>query len=112
MDLPLNRSEHPEDRLPHRLDVLRALRALRRGHQFIVVDNSAWGLILEGVPFAASLFSYFLSHEWLKPLNLNQGLPGVAYFGLSDRGRQFLEKGESWWSSLGLMEKLKVNLLG
>lgn len=114
MDLPLRhtgKTELKDESLPHRLLVLRALRALKRGNHFIVIDESSWGTILEGIPFAAALFQYFKRHEWLHPLDV-VGLPGVSYFCLSERGRNFLEKGESWWASLGPLEKLRVNLLG
>lgn len=101
------------DRIPHRFLVLRALRCMARGRPFIVVNMAfSWGLILEGVPYASALFNYFLDHEWLQPLKLEATSPGVLYYGLSARGLGFLERGESWWSQLGLTEKMGVWLLG
>ena len=100
------------DRLPHRFYVLRALRCLALGRPFIVLGTFSWGLMLEGAPYAASLFQYFLEHGWLQPLRHRDALPGVFYFGLSPKGASFLEKGESWWGSLRPVQKLGVCLLG
>lgn len=101
-----------DDRLPHRFLVLCALRCLSLGRPFIVLGNYSWGLMLDGAPYAAALFNYFLDHGWLEPLRHRESLPGVLYYGLSSKGASFLEKGESWWASLRLMQKLEVRLMG
>lgn len=108
----MNAQNETMDRIPHRLFVLRALRTLARGTPFVVLGAASWAMILYGVPFAPALFGYFLNHGWLEPLNLHGSLPGVTYFGLSIKGRGFLERGESWWGSLGFWQKLQVAVGG
>ena len=100
------------DRLPQRFFVLCALRCLSLGRPFIVLGTFSWGLMLDGAPYAAALFYYFLDHGWLQPLRHRDALPGVLYYGLSSKGASFLEKGESWWRSLRPVQKLGVCLLG
>lgn len=100
------------DSIPHRFLMLRALRALKRGHPFVVLGTMSWELMLDGVPFAPALFAYLMDHGWLEQFSPRGSLPGVLFFGLSDKGRAFLEKGELWWQSLGLWQKFQVALVG
>ncbi|MDD5298610.1 MAG: hypothetical protein PHU46_17035 [Rhodocyclaceae bacterium] len=100
------------DRIPHRFLMLRALRALRRGRPFVVLGSMSWDMMLDGIPFAPALFSYLLDHGWLEQFKPRDCFPGVFYFGLSEKGRGFLEKGESWWHSLDFWQKFQVALMG
>lgn len=88
-----------------------ALERLRRGHVLVRTSQGAGTCVLDGsLLYTAhrTLLDYGLVDEFDNP----EGFPGVSYYRLSVRGREFARKACESWSRRPLLERLALRLTG
>ena len=102
----------PEVRIiPDRGEFIDALRALRRGHVMVAVQDHAERCVIDGSMVyhsAPTLLRYGL----VKPFDNPQGFPGSEYYRLSREGHDFAERALGSWRRRPLLERLAVRLAG
>lgn len=101
----------PEPIIPDRAEFIDALHLLRRGHLLVNIGQSHHGWVLDGGAVrhsAPTLQRYGLVDEVDNP----EGFPGVRYFRLSTRGRQFADRAWTAWRRRGLVERALLRLVG
>lgn len=105
MDATAIDSGHDEP-VPHRWHVLQVLRAMRHGHPFIRLWDTAFSMHLEGVPLAVHYFDFLERNGYIVPA-AQHGLQ-ACYYTLSARGIELHDQGERWWRSLRWPQKTRV----
>ncbi|GAB4041858.1 MAG: hypothetical protein Fur0014_13450 [Rubrivivax sp.] len=101
----------PSPIIPDRAEFVEALRLLRRGHLMVHLGDGAntkaigGGIVHHSAP---ALMQYGLVDEVDNP----DGFPGVRYYRLSERGREFADRAWARWRSLPLLERAAVRLFG
>lgn len=101
----------PSPIIPDRAEFVEALRLLRRGHLMVNLGDGAntkaigGGIVHHSAP---ALMQYGLVDEVDNP----DGFPGVRYYRLSDRGREFADRAWAQWRSRPLLERAAIRLLG
>jgi DNA-binding PadR family transcriptional regulator len=101
----------PPPIIPDRAEFVEALHLLRRGHVMVNVGEDHHGWAIDGSIVrhsARTLQRYGLVDEFENP----EGFPGVRYFRITDRGREFA--GQAWaaWRRRSLLERALVRLVG
>ena len=97
--------------IPDRGEFIDALRVLRQGRVLVRVSDISGGCMLDGAPVYSAhrtLIAYGLVREFDNP----QGFPGVRYYRLSERGRDFAERACESWRRRPLLQRLAVRLAG
>lgn len=102
----------PEVRIiPDRGEFIDALRALRRGHVMVRVDDQPGRCLIDGgivYHSAPTLLNYGLVKRFDNP----DGFPGIEYYRLSREGHAFAERALGSWRQRPLLERLAVRLAG
>ena len=102
----------PADRiLADRAEFVESLQRLRRGHVLVRTGDDACGCVLDGAIVYRSyppLVRYGLIDEFENP----EGFPGVQYFRITPRGREFAQRAWEQWRSRSVWERLAVRLVG
>jgi hypothetical protein len=94
-----------------RAEFVDALRLLRRGHLMVNLGDGAntkaigGGFVHHSAP---TLLRYGLVEEVHNP----EGFPGVRYYRLSRRGREFADRACAAWQRRPLLERAAIRLLG
>lgn len=102
---------HPSPLIADRAEFIDALKLLAKGHVMVHVGDSAHGIAIDGgrVRYSAgTLKRYGLVDEFDNP----DGFPGVRYYRISDRGRQFADRAVVAWHSRRLWERALLRLVG
>lgn len=97
--------------IPDRAEFVEALNLLRRGHLMVNLGDGANTKAIGGGMVhhsAATLLAYGLVDEVDNP----DGFPGVRYYRISERGRQFADRAWTQWRSRPLLERAIVRLVG
>jgi hypothetical protein len=101
----------PTPIIPDRAEFVEALNLLRRGHLMVNVGEGAntkaigGGIVHHSAP---TLLAYGLVDEVDNP----GGFPGVRYYRISERGRQFADRAWAAWRRRPLLERAAIRLLG
>lgn len=97
--------------IPDRAEFVEALNLLRRGHLMVHLGEGAntkaigGGFVHHSAP---ALLAYGLVDEFENP----DGFPGVRYYRITERGRDFAERAWAQWRSRPLLERAIVRLVG
>ena len=97
--------------IPDRAEFVEALNLLRRGHLMVHLGDGAntkaigGGIVHHSAP---TLMQYGLVDEVDNP----EGFPGVRYYRISSRGREFADRAWAQWRSRKLWERALVRLVG
>ena len=97
--------------IPDRAEFIDALHLLSRGHVMVHVGDSAHGIAIDGglVRHSAhTLKRYGLVDEFHNP----EGFPGVRYYRIGARGRDFAVQAWAAWRRRKPWERAIVRLLG
>jgi hypothetical protein len=97
--------------IPDRGEFIDALRVLRRGHVLVRVSDLSGGCVLDGAPLYTAQRT-LLRYELLDEFDNPDGFPGVRYYRLSERGRDFADRACDSWRRRPLLERLAVRLTG
>jgi hypothetical protein len=94
-----------------RAEFIDALRMLRKGRVLVCVSDLSGGCVLDGAPLYSAhrtLLEYGLIGEFDNP----RGFPGVRYYRLTERGRDFADRACENWRQRPLLQRLAVRLAG
>lgn len=101
----------PSPIIPDRAEFVEALDLLRRGHLMVHLGDGAntkaigGGIVHHSAP---TLMRYGLVGEIDNP----EGFPGVRYFRITPRGREFADRAWAQWRSRKLWERALVRIIG
>ncbi len=94
-----------------RAEFIDALAALRRGHVLVRTGDSSVGCVLAGA-FVHNVFPTLVEYRLIDEFDNPDGFPGVRYFRINDRGRDFADRAHEHWRGRGIWERLLVRLTG
>lgn len=101
------------DVIPHRAETLQILRLL--GVEPILMlsgDDEGYGSrwTLSGQQIQPAIARYLMEAGFISDIGKTEF--GARQLGLTESGREFLQKGLKWWSELSWLQKVRVTLLG
>ena len=97
--------------LADRAEFVESLQRLRNGHVLVRTGDNSCGCVLDGAIVYRSfppLVQYGLIDEFDNPA----GFPGVQYFRITPRGRDFAQRAWEQWRHRSVWERLLVRLVG
>lgn len=102
---------NPNPIIADRAEFIEVLATLRRGHILVRTGDSSVGCILDGA-FVYHAFPTLMKYRLIDEFDNPEGFPGVRYFRINDRGRDFADRAWEHWRSRGVWERLLVRLTG
>lgn len=94
-----------------RAEFVDVLRLLHKGHVLVQASDCAGGSVVDGAVVYHStptLLRYGLIDSFDNP----QGFPGVRYYRITSRGREFATRADRAWRSRPIWQRLAVRLTG
>lgn len=101
------------DSIPHRAETLQILRMLG-GEPILMLsgDDEGYGSrwTLSGQQIQPAIARYLMEGGFISDIGKTEF--GARQLGLTESGREFLQKGLHWWSGLSWPQKIRVTLFG
>jgi hypothetical protein len=94
-----------------RAEFAEALHRLRRGHVMVRAGESAWGCCLDGAPVHHS-FGTLRDYGLIETFDNREGFPGIEYWRITERGREFADRVWRTWRARRPLERLVVRFTG
>ena len=100
--------------VPRRAETLQVLRLISDLEPLLMLSGADDGYgsrwTLAGQQIQPAIARYLMESGFVAEVGKTEF--GARQLGLTESGCAFRERGIRWWNSLGLLEKLKVMLLG
>lgn len=100
--------------IPHRAQTLQVLRLIETHRPLLMLagDDDGYGTrwVLDGEQVQPAIAKYLMNEGFIAE-NGATGF-GAKKLTLTEAGSRFRDNGVRWWKSLGLLEKLKITVLG
>ncbi|MBL8424829.1 MAG: hypothetical protein JNK06_15210 [Candidatus Accumulibacter phosphatis] len=104
----------PTDLIPNRAHTLEILRLMGRHRPLLMLlgDDDGYGTrwLLDGQEVPPGIAKYLMQAGLVADAGAT-GF-GVRRLALTDSGNRVRENGETWWKSLGFIERFKIRILG
>lgn len=94
-----------------RAEFAEALQRLRAGHILVRTGCGACSCVLDGA-FVHHSFETLLEYELIESFDNRCGFPGVEYYRISARGREFGSRVWAQWRSRPVLERLVMRMTG
>jgi hypothetical protein len=100
--------------IPNRTDTLRILRHMDGCEPMLMLTGDADGYgtrwTIGGQQVEPAIARYLMTEGFIAEIGTTEF--GARKLALTVSGTEFLQEGIVWWSSLGLLQKLKIFFLG
>lgn len=105
----------PENALiPNRAETLKVLRLMGDYQPILMLrgDTDGYGArwIIDGQQIQPAIATYLMKSSFIADSGATE--MGARKLALTESGARFRSEGLAWWASLGLLEKLKILILG
>jgi hypothetical protein len=104
---------HPAT-IPQRAETLQVLRLMGPFEPILMLsgDDDGYGSrwTLSGQQVQPAIAQFLMESGFIAAAGKTEF--GAIKLALTEKGREFREKGLAWWAELNFLEKLKVTLLG
>lgn len=104
----------PKGLIPNRAQTLEILRLMGRHRPLLMLlgDDDGYGTrwLLDGQEVPPGIAKYLMQAGLVADAGAT-GF-GVRRLALTDSGNRVRENGETWWKSLGFIERFKIRILG
>jgi hypothetical protein len=101
-------------RIPNRAETLKVLRLMSDSQPMLMLGGEADGYgarwTLDGSEVQPSIATYLTKSGFIGEVGTTE--MGARQLALTAAGAQFRAEGLLWWAGLGVLEKIKVTLLG
>lgn len=104
----------PTHLIPDRAQTLVVLRLLRQHRPMLMLkgDDDGYGSrwLLDGQQVQPVIAKYLMDAGFIADTGATE--LGARKLALTESGTRLLENGQLWWESLGLLQRLKIMILG
>jgi hypothetical protein len=94
-----------------RAEFAESLRSLRRGHVMVRMSEGVFGCCIDGAPVYHS-FDTLRDYGLVEAFDNRFGFPGIEYWRITERGREFADRVWSRWRAHSPIERMVVRLTG
>ena len=92
-------------------ELVDVLQALRHGHWLVRVGDDAHGVTVDGAPVRHS-FDVLWQYRLIDEVHNPDGFPGVRYYRINQRGRDFGARAWVTWRERPWWQRLVLRLTG